>query len=183
MALHAGLVGVAQDDNRALRPIAGWHLAPATVDISDVIDRIIRDHSTTAPQPIHLFEASAELVALHDRIGSATLFDGGWRLLPAAERRQVTRDYNYLPITTIIDLADGRSIGGAWDHITETVHWVICRVEQIADQRFRLVDDPADIRVYGTSLALVLDAALDSGGDITHLETGRLSQLDKAHTA
>jgi hypothetical protein len=41
-----------------------------------------------------------------------------------------------------------------------------------------LVDEPADVPVYGTSLALLLDAALDSGGDISHLETGRLDQLD-----
>jgi hypothetical protein len=33
--------------------------------------------------------------------------------------------------------------------------------------------------VYGTSLALLLDAALDCGGDIAHLETGRLDQLDR----
>jgi hypothetical protein len=33
------------------------------------------------------------------------------------------------------------------------------------------------VPVYGTSLALLLDAALDSGGDIAHLETTRLSQL------
>ncbi|MEU3458265.1 hypothetical protein ABZ671_32505 [Micromonospora sp. NPDC006766] len=47
------------------------------------------------------------------------------------------------------------------------------------DARFRLVDDPADVPVYGTSLAQLLDTALDSDGDITHLETGRLDQLDR----
>jgi len=33
--------------------------------------------------------------------------------------------------------------------------------------------------LYGTSLALLLDAALDSAGDIAYLEAGRLDQLDR----
>ena len=45
--------------------------------------------------------------------------------------------------------------------------------------RFHLVDEPNEVPVYGTSLALLLDAALDSGGDIAHLETGRLDELDR----
>jgi hypothetical protein len=47
------------------------------------------------------------------------------------------------------------------------------------DVLFRLVGEPADVSVYGTSSAWLLDAALDSGGDIAHLETGRLDQLDR----
>ncbi|MEV5763657.1 hypothetical protein AB0L34_03630 [Micromonospora sp. NPDC052213] len=69
--------------------------------------------------------------------------------------------------------------------MTQSTHWVLCRIEEVAatrsdefDDRLRLVDDPADVPVYGTSLARLLDAALDSDGDTTHLETGRLDQLD-----
>ncbi|WP_433088132.1 hypothetical protein ACQP1P_19615 [Dactylosporangium sp. CA-052675] len=44
-----------------------------------------------------------------------------------------------------------------------------------------LADDPADVPVLGTSLAMVQDAALDSGGDsggdIAHLETASLADL------
>lgn len=184
VALHAGLVGVAQDDDGALRPVAGWHVAPAAVEIDDVIDRIVRDHDVTPPQPVRLFDACADVVAVYRRIGSATLFGGAWRLRPVVDHRQVWRG-DYLPIVTIIDLADGRSIGAASDYDTQTTHWVICRVEEVAPEGsdalrrdFRLVDEPADVPVYGTSLALLLDAALDSGGDIAHLETGRLDQLD-----
>lgn len=66
----------------------------------------------------------------------------------------------------------------------ETAHWVRCRVEPAAGRiptggpRFRLADPPADIPVLGMSLAMLLDAALDSGGDIAHLETGRFDQLE-----
>jgi hypothetical protein len=63
---------------------------------------------------------------------------------------------------------------------------VVCRVEQVEPvesislNRYRSVDQPRDVPVYGTSLALLLDAALDSDGDVSHLETGRLDQLDEA---
>ena len=29
VAVHAGLAGVAQDEDGALQPVAGWHLSPA----------------------------------------------------------------------------------------------------------------------------------------------------------
>jgi hypothetical protein len=83
-----------------------------------------------------------------------------------------------------VHLADGRSVGLALDYVDEAPHWVCCRVEITAATgpidvpRARLLEDPADIPVYGTSLTLLLHAVLDSGGDIAHLETGRLSQLD-----
>ena len=186
VALHAGLVGVAQDHDGALRPVAGWRLVPAVVEIDDVIDRICRDHVVAPPEPTPpLYEAPAEAVALYRRIGSASLFDGSWRLLPVTEHRHVWRGPGHRPIETVIDLADGRSISAVPDHETQTTHWAICRVEQVtadrpdqSDRGYRLVGDPADVPVYGTSLALLLDAALDSGGDITHLETGRLDEWD-----
>ncbi|MGI8332715.1 DUF4419 domain-containing protein [Actinomadura scrupuli] len=185
VALHAGLVGVAQDDDGALRPVAGWYLAPATVEIDDVIDRIVRDHETDPPRPHRLFYASADLAAVYRRVGSATLFDGAWRLRPVADHRRVLRGEGQCQIETVIDLADGRSICAAIEFSAQIFHWVLCRIEKAApgppgtpNSRFRLVDEPADVPVYGTSLALLLDAALDSGGDISHLETGRLDQLD-----
>lgn len=172
IALHAGLVGVAQD-GIALRPVAGWHLAPAVVEIDDVIDRIMREHEVTPPPSEPPLEESAELVAIYNRIGSAALFDGAWRLVPTASRRYIPRGDHGLPLETIIDLADGRSICSAIDVDTLTVNWVVCRVDEA------LLDNPADVPVYGTSLAMLLDAAMDSGGDIAHLETGRLSEIDR----
>ncbi|GIH16746.1 hypothetical protein Raf01_49180 [Rugosimonospora africana] len=189
VAFHAGLVGVAQDPDGALRPVAGWHLASAQVEIDDVIDRIAADHQVTPPRPALMFSASADLIALYHRIGSATLFDGQWRLLPVSEHRQVHRSYHNASLVGIIDLADGRSIAMASDTVSQTFHWVTCQIAQVepsrpdeteTDQRYRLADQPQDVPVYGTSLALLLDAALDSGGDISHLETGRLDELDAA---
>ena len=188
VALHAGLIGVAQDPDGALRPVAGWHLTAEQVEIDDVINRMEADHQVTPPQDARLINASADLIALYQRIGSATLFDGRWRLLPVSDHRRVSRGYGNLPLMAIIDLADGRSIAAAVDFITETIHWVICRIEADRpdrvdgpDQRYRLADQPDEIPVHGTSLALVLNAALDSDGDISHLETGRLNQLDEGH--
>ncbi|XTZ19042.1 DUF4419 domain-containing protein [Micromonospora echinospora] len=184
VALHAGLVGVAQDDDGGLRPVAGWYLAPTAVEIDDVIDRIERDHQTSPPQSTWLVNAPAEVVALYRRVGSATLFDT-WRLLPVAEHRRVYRGPGEHSLLAIIDLADGRSVCAALDNETQPIHWVVCRVEAVASQRSdvdtlcRLVDEPADVPVYGTSLAQLLDAALDSDGDIAHLETDRLDQLDR----
>jgi len=175
VALNAGLVGVAQDGDGALRPVAGWYLAPAPIEIEDVIDRIVRDHETTPPREAgHFFDGTADVVAIYRRIGSASLFDGAWRLLPAAERRGAWRGEGHLPIDAIIDLADGRSLTAADDYDTETTYWVVCRVEDKA-----MVDRPEDVPVFGTSLALILNAALDSGGDFSHLQTGWLAQLER----
>ncbi len=184
VALHAGLTSVAQDPDGALRPLGGWYLAPATVEIDDVIDRIVRDHTTDPPLPHRWYSAPADLAVLYRRIGSATMFDGSWRLRPAAGHRRIRREPHRPGIRTVIDLADGRCISLAVDDLAHTFHWIVCRVEEVDRSRdpsgsgFRLVDEPADVPVYGTSLALLLDAALDSGGDISYLETGRLAQLD-----
>ncbi|HTJ34610.1 MAG TPA: DUF4419 domain-containing protein, partial [Dactylosporangium sp.] len=181
VALHAGLVAVAQDPDGALRPVAGWYVAPAPIEIDDVIDRLVREHHTTPPQDLP-DEGPAEAIALYRRIGSATLFDGRWRLVPRTERRDVDCDDPELWIETLIDLADGHTIASATDPYTMITHWVLCRVAEIDGPgqprpRFRLADDPADVAVLGTSLAMLLNAALDSGGDVAHLETGRLNQL------
>ncbi|MEV2192012.1 DUF4419 domain-containing protein [Streptomyces phaeochromogenes] len=187
VALHAGLVGVGQDDDGSLRPVAGWHLTSGAVEMDDVIDRIVRDHATTPAQsPDGLwFEGCADVVALYSRIGSATLFDGAWRLRPIADRRTVWRGHRAHSIAVVIDLADGRILGAVDNSPTGTTHWVVCRIEEAPSDgedtnrpRLHLVDEPNEVPVYGTSLAFLLDAALDSGGDIEHLETGRLDELD-----
>jgi hypothetical protein len=37
------------DDDGALCPVAGWYLAPAAVEIDDVIDRIEREQQVSPP--------------------------------------------------------------------------------------------------------------------------------------
>jgi hypothetical protein len=182
VALHGGLVGIVQDAGGALRPVAGWHLAPAAIEIADVIDRIVRDHATSPPGGRHA-EGSAEVVALYSRIGAATLFDGRWRLVPEMLRRTVDLGGWHGQLQTLFDLADGRSIASAVQYSSMSTHWVLCRAEDYDDgsgwepSPCRLAGEPADVTVLGTSLAMLLDAAMDSGGDVEHLEIGRLDQL------
>jgi hypothetical protein len=80
---------------------------------------------------------------------------------------------------TVIDPADGRCIGAAVDDTTEAFHWLACHVDREGTDLV-LREHTGDIPLYGTSLAMLLAAALESGGDIDHLETGRLAQLDRA---
>lgn len=180
VALHAGLVGIAQDADGALRPVAGWHLTHAAIQIDDVLDRIVRDHETTPPVRARFDEATEELIALYNRVGSATLCAGALRLLPPDEHVQV---YGLMGghLLKIGELADGRSLAAVIHDMT--MHWTVCRLapEEREDPRdpeyCRLLDAPADVPLYGTSLAMLLEAATDSGGDIAHLEVGRLSEM------
>lgn len=81
-------------------------------------------------------------------------------------------------IASVIELDDGRSICAINDYANDSTYWLACRLEAEPDgSGYRLADQLADIPVYGTSLALLLNAALDSGGDIAHLETGTLADL------
>jgi hypothetical protein len=178
VALHAGLVAVAQEPGGALRPVAGWHLTPAQPQIDDVIDRMVRDHHTTEPAGDRLFFASADLAALYRGIGSAELFQGAWRLRPVSEHGHLYRGPGHPSVVTVIDLADGRCIGAAVDDTTETLHWLACHVDREGTDLV-LREHPGDIPLYGTSLVMLLAAALESGGEIDHLETGRLAQLDR----
>ncbi|RSM78679.1 DUF4419 domain-containing protein [Kibdelosporangium aridum] len=171
VALHAGLVGVAQDNDFALRPIAGWHLTRAGVEMDDVIDRLAKEHEVTpADASDMLLEGSAEQIALDRRVGSAVLFDGAWRIRPHGDR-PVTFLAIGITIQVVIDLADGRHIALAIKDYA-TVYYVACRID--GDE---LADDPRDVPVYGTSLAILLEAAMDFGGDISSLETGKLTDL------
>ncbi|GAB2848086.1 DUF4419 domain-containing protein [Lentzea nigeriaca] len=162
VALDAGLVGVAQDDDGALRPVAGWVLADAPPAIDEVLDRLVAEHETTPPVEGDVFGPSGggEAIALYHRIGSASLFGGAWRLRPHTERASVWSGDHYAE--ELIELADGRRIAE-----TEDSHWIVLRDG----------DDPATVPVLGTSLAHLLDAAMDSGGDIAHLEVKKLADL------
>ncbi len=177
VALHAGLVAVVQDHDGTLRPVAGWHVTPAEPQIDDVIDAIIRDHQATEPCDERLWFGCADVVALYRRIGSATLFDGTWRIRRVAEHQRMHRGSNALSIVTIIDLADGSSIGAALDDETQTFHWLRYHTDEESAPRPILREQPEDVPVYGTSLAMLLAAALDSSGDISHLRTGHLAEL------
>jgi hypothetical protein len=187
VALHGGVAAVAQDPDGALRPVTGWHVAPAAVEIDDVIDRIVAEHRADPPVPPRYPRGPAEILAIHRRMASATLFDGAWRLLPDRETRHASFPGGP-SLTAYIDLPDGRSIAAVADYRTGTSHWVVCRIESGGpppgpdEYRLpppdRLVDRrPEDVPVYGTSLALLLETALDHDGDFEQLRVGTLDRL------
>ncbi|GAA3431130.1 DUF4419 domain-containing protein [Kutzneria kofuensis] len=179
VALHAGLVGVAQDDNGALRPIAGWHLTEATAQITSVLDRIIRDHEATEPVEVIHWAASAEVMELYRRIGSASLLDGAARIVPAADQRKAFGKPDQRRLEGVVELADGRTVAVAVGD--EDFHWVLCRFEPDTEDerpnRWQLAGRRSEVPVLGTSLAMVLDVILD-GEDPARLEIGRLADLD-----
>ncbi len=198
VALEAGLVAVAQDADGALRPIAGWHLERATVHISEVLDRIARDHRTIpvsdspAAEDPFTSRGPAEVIALFSRFEAVTLFEGerAWKIRPqrdhdAVELADADADAD-LSIYRVIDLEDGRSICYAKEWGTDALHWLVCRVRkpvpsppgELEDNwQPVIVEPPSEIPLLGTSLAAILDAALETGGEIGHLETGLLAQL------
>ncbi|MGY0234260.1 DUF4419 domain-containing protein [Longispora urticae] len=181
VALHAGLVGVAQDADGGLRPVAGWHLTHAPLDIDQVVDTILAGHGAEPPGEGGLspFGASAETVGLYRRLGSATLASG-WRVLPTVEHTEL-RGGDHL-LHAMVALPDGRSIASTHDYRSDTTHWALCRAGAIEDPDFprerALADDPADVPLLGTSLALILRAGFEPEPDLTRLETGRLIDLD-----
>jgi hypothetical protein len=183
VALSAGLVAVAQNLDGALGPVAGWHLTPATPNIHDVTDRLTREHSTTPPAPTPAWQLPAEAVALYERIGSAVLFDATsapWRGLPVADHRITYLGDGYaVSVQGIIELPGDRMLAALARDMQEPTFWVICRMRRGASGRstWEVDQEPADIQVYGTSLAMIIDAALDAGGDIDHLRTGWLNDL------
>ncbi|MFC0435931.1 DUF4419 domain-containing protein [Kutzneria buriramensis] len=187
VALHAGLVGVTQSPNWELKPIAGWYVTEATPEMGPVLDRILREHETTPavrpPVEARLWTASAEVVELYERIGSATAVDGRWRIVPLAEYRRAY-DVDARPgLAGFVELADGRHIAMVFG--SQGFHWVLCRFEpadlplEVAGQarRCRLAGSRSDMPVLGDSLAVILDVILD-GDDPARLETCRLSELD-----
>ncbi len=179
VALHGGLAAVSQQPDGALRPVAGWHLAPAAVEIDDVLDRLVREHDTTPVRENGFVDGPAELIALYHRIGSASLFGGAWRILPADfDRRVWTTELGSL--TPVVALDGDRYVTAVRDEAAVGAYWAVCRLTgtQTPDGTgLVLADDPADVPVYGTSLALLLEAAMDGGGDIAHLRTGDLAQV------
>jgi hypothetical protein len=187
VTLHGGVAAVAQDPDGALRPVTGWHVAAAAVEIDDVIERIVAEHHADPPVPSRFPNGPAEMLAIYRRMGSATLFDGAWRLLPDRETRHA--GFPRGPsMTAYIDLPDGRSIAEVSEYSTGTSYWVVCRIEAGGpppgpdEYRLpppdRLVDRrPEDVPVYGTSLALLLETALDHGGDFEQLRVGTLDRF------
>jgi hypothetical protein len=147
VALHAGLVAITQDPDGALRPLPGWHLTPATLQIGEVIDRLIRDHPTTRPPHPHPTRCGR-----HPANSSPCT-------TASAPPPCSTAPGSYAPRATTDRSGSGTNSHPSWPSSTPPM---------VAGS----APSPTT-----TSLALLLDAALDSQGDITYLETCHLDQL------
>ena len=217
--LNAGLVGVTQDEDGALRPVADWHLARTAAGIGEVIDTLVAaglaEPAEERRRRGRRLEGPGEVMALYDRIASAAFLGGSWRLRPAAEHSTASLRGTGLRVEIIADLPDGRSLAAVTSFSTGVTHWITARFTEddsvprrSGDEEFlariraelaehdsvedpigrpsrddKFCDAPAEVPVYGTSLAAILAAALDNDGDITHLESGRLSDLIRSEPA
>jgi hypothetical protein len=128
VVLNAGLVGVTQDEDRALRPVAGWHLARATATaaMGEVIDRLVaaglaEPAEEGRPEWLEL-EGPGEVKALYHRIASATLPGGSWRLRAIAEHSTASLRGTGLSVAIIADLPDGRSLAAVSRWGTDVAH-------------------------------------------------------------
>jgi hypothetical protein len=190
VALVAGVVAVAQQPDGGLRPLVGWHLEPARCRIAEVVDRIAREHRIV-PLVENAFrryrEGPAEVIAFRDRFDSATLFEGdrAWQLLGHADRDIVAIEgVDGCTVRRFADIPGGRSLCYAVPWRTGVVHWILCRVERKPRDseikylhEVRALDRSSEIAVLGSSLATILDAVLESGGEVDHLVVGTFDHV------
>lgn len=84
-------------------------------------------------------------------------------------------------ILWIADLPGGRSLCAACHLGTEEVHWITCHLDEPAAPDIVTFVSPKealpDIPTFGTSLAAIVDAALESNGAIDPREAGRFADL------
>ncbi|BCY13618.1 DUF4419 domain-containing protein [Actinoplanes sp. L3-i22] len=168
LALNAGVLAVAQDADGSLRPVVGCYLTRGGPELDDVLDRLEREGRMDGPAEHLPWVGAPVLVALYGRFGSGVLLDGAWRLQPFGDITELEGDWWIAPI---FDLGDGRFVSVVARFGSDRNYWTIASWSGP-----ELVDGPAGLRVYGQSLAGLLDGALDAGGDITQLDSGSLSQ-------
>ncbi|MFT3699770.1 MAG: DUF4419 domain-containing protein [Kofleriaceae bacterium] len=205
--LVAGVFAVAQDADGALRPIAGWSIEPGRAQISDVLDRIERDHVVVKRVPAPAGQAErwryrggiAEIVAFDSRFEAATLVRSSSRKEPfltfragdARVRVKLANSMQFYQVEGIADFADGRMLCVVIDHCNDSHICVVCRVEHAApsSEPIRLQGSDAvcldtfdSVTVLAGTLADVLDACIDADGDFGSLATGRkLTELLPPH--
>ena len=173
--LVAGVTAVAQDERGALCPISGWHVEHGTVRMGDVIDRIVAEHDATpaASSDHDRIEGPPEVLELFSRIERASLFGGRWQLAPPI--------YVSIPnlrgqMSRLARLADGTSLCALFTG--GDTRWVLCRVAEPKpnDMQCDGLDRPEQIRVLAGTLVSILDAALETGGDLSQLVVGTLAE-------
>ncbi|GAA2874767.1 hypothetical protein Acy02nite_36800 [Actinoplanes cyaneus] len=171
LALNAGVVAVAQESDGSLRPVVGCHLTRGVPELDEMLNRVGREGRMGAPAEFLPWVDSADLNALYRRFASGTLFDGAWRLrgfVDLADLGNGTGGEWWA--SPIFDLGDDRFVSVAGEFGSERRYWFVARW-----QGRLMLDDPAEVRVCATSLAALLEGALDNGGDVTQLDSGSLA--------
>lgn len=191
VALHGGVVGVTQHEDGALQPILGWYLLPAKLELADVLDRMVGTEgcvaapSTSSRTERRGLQGPADVIALFDRVASASLFGGAWRLREPRACQLTAKMLDHrtsiagISMGCIFDLSDGQALcyacvgdfklGWFRARVTPTPgDWVV---------ETNLADAPEDIAMLGDSLALILETALDTGGDVSALAHGTLADF------
>ncbi len=171
--LVAGVAAVVQDARGALMPISGWHIEPAKKRMADVIERIVAEHQAVRGSHDGI-SGDADIVELFSSIREATLFAGTWQLAQPM-MVQLERHYDVWRIATMqgnFALCSAGSFG--------TARLIVCRVKDVhvdgALPHCRAIDPPDQIHVLAGTLAEILDAALDTDGDLSPMIVGTLAQ-------
>jgi hypothetical protein len=141
--LVAGFIGVSQDaQHLTLQPELGWMVRSGDDLWSNLLDRIVREHLTSAPidwTNSWTDEMPKDLMQMLDRFDGATLYaDSGhsWQILPCQDwGNYLTVPNEYLPyvagsfVRPFIALDDGRSIWFNFNHRSGNCWFLLGEVE------------------------------------------------------
>ena len=191
--LEGGLLGVTQDDDGRLEPMAGWLARPASTSIAAVLVRIEASHRVEPVRPAISacsdgLTGPADIVTLFRQVHEMTLFADpvAWHLRPYAEHEQIavpTARGRTFDVARVLDLPDGSCVAMARGQAGGT-SWVRLRLGELEPMQpaEALPEDlpaelagtripvratrqhAADVPVLVGTLADILTHALDTGG-------------------
>lgn len=182
VALHGGVLAVAQDPEGRLGPVCGWILRAAGPSIAVVLDRIRAEHAcvaATAPaeSAAPRICGPADVVGLYRELDEATLFaeTRRWWIRPLAQHERIAFVHTHgasFSVDRCIDLPDGRFVALA--HVRGETALVLGRSDAIEPpgdvvvkygvRERRSTEALAEVPVLDMSLAELLDAALAANG-------------------
>ncbi len=186
--LEGGLLGVSQDEDGRLEPMAGWLARPASASIAAVLARIEAAHRVEPVRPTlaaggNGLMGPADIVTLFRQVHEAKLFADpvAWHLRAHAEHEQIdvpTARGRSFDVARVLDLPDDTCVAMA--RVQAGTSWVRLRLADLeplqpaeplpAGLTAELVprratrQHAADVPVLVGTLAEILTHALDSDG-------------------
>ena len=192
--LEGGLLGVTQDEDGRLEPVAGWLARPASASIAAVLVRIEASHRVESVRPAILafrdgLIGPADIVTLFRQVHEATLFADpmAWHLRPYAAHEQIkvpTALGQTFDVARVLDLPDGSCVAMARGQAGTS--WVRLRLSELEPlqpaeplpeglpvdlagtqiQVRATRQHAAEVPVLVGTLADILTHALDTGGSL-----------------